>query len=172
MADVQIYFWALYSIPLNMCLFLCQYNIALIQFSSVTQSCPTLCDSTDHSTPSFPAHHQLPELAQTHIHQVSDAIQPSHPLSFASPPAFIFFLPASGSFQMSQFFTSGGQSIRVSASASVIPMNSQDWFPLGLTGMISLQSKGLSRVFSNTTVQKHQFSGTQPSLWSNSHIHT
>ena len=75
-----------------------------------------------------------------------------------------FFLPASGSFQMSQFFTSGGQSIGVSASASVIPMNSQDWFPLGLTGLISLQSKGLSRVFSNTTVQKHQFFDAQLSL--------
>ena len=78
--------------------------------------------------------------------------------------------PASGSFQMSQFFTSGGQSIE--ASASVLPVNIQDWFPLGLTGLISLQSKGLSRVFSNTTVQKHQFFGTQPSLWSNSHTHT
>ena len=80
--------------------------------------------------------------------------------------------PASGSFPMSQFFTSGGQSIGVSASASVLPMNIQDWFPLGLTDWISLQSKGLSRVFSNTTVQKHQFSSAQLSLWSNSHIHT
>ena len=73
-------------------------------------------------------------------------------------------LPASGSFEMSQFFVSGGQSIRVSASASVLPVNIQDWYPLGLTGLISLQSKGLSRVFSNTTVQKHQFFGTQLSL--------
>ena len=80
--------------------------------------------------------------------------------------------PASGSFQMSQFFTSGGQRIGVSASASVLPMNIQDWFPLGLTDWISLQSKGLSRVFSNTTVQKHQFFGAQPSSQSNSHIHT
>ena len=72
--------------------------------------------------------------------------------------------PASGSFPMSQFFTSGGQSIGVSASASVFPMNIQDWFPLGLTGWISLQSKVLSRVFSNTTVQKHQFFGAQLSL--------
>ena len=69
--------------------------------------------------------------------------------------------PASGSFQMSQFFASGGQSIGVSASTSVLPMNIQDWFPLGWTGWISLQSKGLSRVFSNTTVQKHQFFGVQ-----------
>ena len=80
--------------------------------------------------------------------------------------------PASGSFPMSQFFTSGGQSTGVSALASVLPMNTQDWFPLGWTGWISLQAKGLSRVFSNTTVQKHQFFGSQLSSQSNSHIHT
>ena len=78
--------------------------------------------------------------------------------------------PESGSFPVSQLFTSGGQSI--GASASVLPMNIQDWFPLGLTGLISLQSKELSRVFSSTTIWNHQFFGTQPSLWSNSHIHT
>ena len=78
----------------------------------------------------------------------------------------------SGSFQMSQLFASGGQSTGVSALASVLPMNTQDWSPLGWTGWISLQSRGLSTVFSNTTVQKHQFFGTQLSLWSNSHIHT
>ena len=78
--------------------------------------------------------------------------------------------PASRSFPTSQFFKSGGQSI--GSSASVPPMNIQDWFPLGWTGWISLQSKGLSRVFSNTTVQKHQFSSTQLSLQSHSHIHT
>ena len=81
-------------------------------------------------------------------------------------------LPASGSFPMSQLFTWGGQSIGVSVSASVLPMNTQDWSPLGWTGWISLQSKGLSRVFSNTTVQKHQFFGAQHSSQSNSHIHT
>ena len=81
-------------------------------------------------------------------------------------------IPASGSFPLSQPFTSGGQSIGVSALASVLPMNIQDWYPLGLTGWISLQSKGLSRVFSNTTVQNHQFFDAQPSLWSKSHIHT
>ena len=207
----------------------------------------------DCSTPGFPAHHQLPELAQIHVHQVGDAIQPSasnHPtilaataakslqscstlcdpidgsppgspipgtlqarilewvgISFSkawkwkvkvksllcptlsdlmdcslpgysvqlsSPLSFSFSscfqsFPASGSFLMSQFFASGGQS--TGASASVLPMNIQGWFPLGLTGLISLQSKGLSRVFSNNTVQKHQFFGTQFSLWSNSHIH-
>ena len=80
--------------------------------------------------------------------------------------------PASGSFPMSRFFVSSGQSIGVSASASVLPMNIHDWFPLGLTGLISLQSKGFWRVFSSTTVRKHQFFSTQPSLWSNSHIHT
>jgi len=80
--------------------------------------------------------------------------------------------PALGSFQMSHLITSGGQSIGVSASASVLPMNTQDWFRLGLTGWISLQSKGLSRVFSSVTIQKHQFFGTQPSLWSNSHMRT
>ena len=80
--------------------------------------------------------------------------------------------PASGSFPMSQLFTSGGQSIGLSASASVLPVNIQDWFPLGWPGWISLQSKGLSRVFSNTTVQKHQFFSAQLSSQSNSHIHT
>ena len=79
--------------------------------------------------------------------------------------------PASGSFPMSQLFASGGQSIRASASALVLPMNIQGWFPLGLTGLISLQSKGLSRVFSSTTIRKHHFFGTQPALQSNSHIH-
>ena len=79
---------------------------------------------------------------------------------------------ASGSFPMSWLFISGGQSTGASASASVLPMNIQDWFPLGLTGLISLQSKGHSRIFSNTTVQKHQFFRTQPALWSNSHSHT
>ena len=98
-----------------------------------------------------------------------------HPTISSSVVSFSYSLqsfPGSGSFPMSQFFTSGSQSIGASASASVLPMNIQDWFPLGWTGWISLQSKGLSRVFSNTTVQKHQFFGTQLSLWSNSHIPT
>ena len=84
----------------------------------------------------------------------------------------LWFFPALGSFPMNQFFASGGQSIGVSASTSVLPMNFQDWFLLGWTGWISLQSKGLSRVFSSTTVQKQQFFTTQLSLWSNSHINT
>ena len=141
-----------------------------VQFSSVAQSCPTLCDPMNCSMPGLPVYHQLPESTQTHVHRVSDAIQPSHPLSSPSPPA-LKSLPASRSFPMSQFFTWGGQSIGVSASASVLPMNIQDWSPLGRTGWISLQSKGLSRVFSNTTVQKHQFFGAQLSSQSNSHIH-
>ena len=87
---------------------------------------------------------------------------------FSCPQSF----PASGSFQMTQLFASGGQSIGVSASTSVPPVNIQDWFPLGWTDWIPLQSKRLLRVFSNTTVQKHQFFGSQPSSQSNSHIHT
>ena len=97
-----------------------------------------------------------------------------HPIISSSvvPFSCLLSFPASGSFPVNQFFPSGGQSIRVSASAPVFPMNIQDWFPLGLSDLISLLSKGLSRVFSNTAVQKHQFFGAQLSLWSNSHIHT
>ena len=129
----------------------------------------SLCDLRDSSTTCFLVPHQLPELAQTHVHWVGGTIQPSHRLS---SPSLTFSLLASGSFPMSMFFTSGGQCIGVSASESVHPMNIQDWYPLGLTGWISLQSKGLSRVCSSTTVQKHQFFSAQLSLWSNSHIHT
>ena len=109
----------------------------------------------DCSMPSLPVHHQLPEFAQTHVHRVGDAIQSSHPLSSPSPPAFNIFQHqglfkwVSSSHQMA--------SIGASASASVFLMIIQDWFPLGWTGWISLQSKGLSRVFCNTTAQKHQF---------------
>ena len=113
-------------------------------FSSVAQSCPILCDLMNCSMPGLPVHHQLPEFTQTHVHWVGDFIQPSHPLSipFSSCPQSF---PASGSFQMSQLFTSGAQSFGVSASASVLPMITQDWSPLGWTGWISLQPKGLSR---------------------------
>ena len=130
-----------------------------------------LCFPIDCSTPGFPVHHQLPELAQTHVLWVSDANQSSHPLSSPSPPAFSLS-QQHGFFPVSQFFTSGGQSTGVSASASVLPMNTQNWSPLGWTGWTSLQSKGLSRIFSNTTVQKHQFFRAQPFLWINSDIHT
>ena len=95
-------------------------------------------------------------------------------ISFSVAPFFycLQYFPASGSFLMSQLFTSSGQSIRTSASAFVLPMNIQGWSPLGLTDLISLQSKGLSRIFSTTTVWKHQFFGAQPCLWSDSHICT
>ena len=109
-----------------------------------------LCDPIDCSTPGFPVLHYLPEFAQTHIHWVSDAIQPSHTLLSTISSSVVCFsscpwsFPASGSFLMSQFFTSGGQRIGASASASVLPMNIQGWFPLGMTGCISLLSKGLT----------------------------
>ena len=111
-----------------------------------------------------PCPHHFPELAQTQVHWVGDAIQPSRPLCPLLLPSIFASIR---SFLMSQFFTSGGQSIRISASASVLPVNIQDWFPLGVIGLI-LQFKGLSRVPSNTTVQEHRFFGTQLSLWSNS----
>ena len=97
----------------------------MVQFSSVAQSCLILCDPINRSTPGVTVHHQLPEFTQTHVHRVHDAILPSHPLSSPSPPAPNPSQP-SGSFPMSQLFTWGGQSIGVSASASVLPMNSQD----------------------------------------------
>ena len=118
------------------------------------------------SMPGLPVHHQLPEFTQTHVHWFNDAIQQPHPLSHPSPLVLNLSQPQ-GLFQW--VFASGGQSIGVSASASVLPVNIQDSFPFWLTGLISLQSRGLSRVFSSTTVGKHQFFGAYPSLWSNSH---
>ena len=136
-----------------------------VQFSLVTQLCPTLCDPMSRSMPGLPVHHQLPEFTQTHIHWVSDAIQPSYHLLSPSPPA-----PNPSqhqSFPMSQVFTWGGQTIGVSALASFHPKKSQGWSS-EWAGWISVQSKGFSRVFSNTTVQMHQFFGTQLSSQSNS----
>ena len=102
-----------------------------------------------------------------------ESVMPSNHLILCHPfSSSLRSFPASGSFPVSQFFASGGRRIGASASASVLPMNIQDWFPLGLTGLISLLSKGLSRVFSSSTIQKHQFLSAQPSLWSNSHVHT
>ena len=141
-----------------------------VQFSSVTQSFPTLCDPMKRSTPGLPVHHQLPEFTQTHVHWASDAIQPSHPLLSPSPPA-----PNPSqyqSFSNESLSAWGGQSTGVSALASFLAKKSHGWSPSEWTGWMSLQSKGLSRVFSNTTVQKHQFFGAQPSSQSNSHIHT
>jgi len=111
-------------------------------------------------TETFPVHHQLPESTQTHVHWVNDAIQPPHPLLSPSSPTFN---PSQhqGLFIWVSSLASGGQSIGVSASASVLPMNTEDGFPLGWTGWICLKSKGLSRAFSNTTVQKHQLFSTQ-----------
>ena len=142
----------------------------MFQFSSVAQSCLNHCDPMDCSTPGLPVHHQLPELMQTHVHQVM-SIKWCHP-TISSSSSRLQSFPASGSFPINQLFTSGSKSIGVSASASVLPMNTQDWSPLGWTGWLSLQSKGLSRVFSNTTVQKDQFFSAQLSSQSNSHIHT
>ena len=137
---------------------------------SVSKSCPTLWDPMDCNTPGFPVLRHLPEFAHINVHSVSDAIQPSHPLPPSTPIVFSLSFPASRSFLRSWVFISRGQSIRASASASVLPMNIQDWFPWGLTGLISFQVKGLSRVFSKTTIWKHHFFGVQPSLWSNTRI--
>ena len=148
----------------------CQYKWLSVQFTSVDKSSLTLCDPMNHSKPGLPVHHQLLEFTQSHIHRVSDAIQPSHPLSSPSPPA-----PNPSqceSFPLSQLFAWGGQSIGVSALASVLPKNTQGWSPSEWTGWISLQSKGLSGVFSNITVLKHQFFGAQLSSQSSSHIYT
>ena len=141
---------------------------AWLQLSSVAQSCATLRDPMDCSTPGHPVHHQLPEFTQTHVHRVS------HPtISFSVVPcsSCLQCFPASESSPMSQFFASRPNwsfSFSISPSNEYskiwIYMNIQDWFPLGHTGWISLQFKGLSRVFSNTTVQKHQLFGTQLSL--------
>ena len=129
----------------------------------------TVCDPMNGSMPGFPVLHYLMEFAQTYFHWIGDAIQPSLPLPPPSPPALNLFLHQ-GLFQWAGSLHQVTEvwSIGASATASVLPMNIQGWFPLGLTSLISLQSKGLSRVFSNTSVWKHQFF----SLWSNSHIHT
>ena len=129
-----------------------------------------LCNPMNCGTPGFSVLHYLPECAQSHVHcqWCHLTISSSDALFSLCPKSF----PALGSFTMSQLFASGGQSIGASASSSVLPMNIQDWFLLGLTGLISLQSKWLSRVFSSTTVQKPQFFSAQPSLWFKSHIHT
>ena len=151
-----------------------KFNILIFQdlwCCLVTKSCLTLCDLVDCRTPGFIVFHYLPEFAQN-----------SYSLSWwcyltilSSVTAISFCLqsfPVSGSFPINWLFASGGQSIGVSVSASSISTKMQGWFPVGLTGLSSLQSKGLSRVFSNITVRKHQFFSTQHSLWSNSHIHT
>ena len=149
---LSFYWWHKYYILLSL--------FKPSQFSSVSQSCPTLCDPMDCSTPGLRVHHKAPG-----VYSNSCASRWwCHPTILSSVVPFSSHLqsfPASGSFQMSQLFASGGQSFGVSASTSVLSVNFQDWFPLGWTGLISLQFKGLLRVFSNTTVQKHQFFGAQ-----------
>ena len=142
-----------------------------VQFISVAQLCPTLWDPRNSSTPGLPVHHQLPEFTQIHLPSsrwchpaISSSVVP-----FSSCPQS---LPASESFPMSQLFAWGDQSTGVSSLASFLPKKSQGWSPLEWNGWISLLSKGLSGVFCNTTVQKHQFFSTQLSSRSNSHIHT
>ena len=128
----------------------------MFPFSSVTQSCPTLGDSMNRSMPGLSVHHQLLGSTQTHVHWVGDAIQPSYPLLSPSPPDLnlsqhhCLFKWVSSLHQLAKV-------LKFQLQPSVLPMNTQDWSPLGWTGWISLQSKGLPRVFCNTTVQKHQF---------------
>ena len=139
-------------------------NCSRAVISSVAQLCPTLCDPMNCSTPGLPVHHQMPEFTQTQVHEVGDAIQPSYPLSSPSPPA-------PNPSQHQSLFQWVKSTLRMrwpkywSFSFSIIPSKEHP-------GLISLQSKGLPRVFSNTTFQKHQFFHAQLSLQSNSHIHT
>ena len=167
--------WKYTIIAINFLDWLCYtQKLLLVQFSfsSVAQLCPTLCEPMNHSMPGLPVHHQLPEFTQTHVHRSSWWWHPaisSSVIPFSSCPQY---LAASDSFPMSQLFAWGGQSIGVSALASFLPKKSQGWSPSEWTGWISLQSKGLSRIFSNTTAQKHQFLGAQLSSQSNSHIYT
>ena len=129
---------------------------------SATKLCPALCDPMDYSTPAFAVLHCLPEFVQTHIRWFSDAI--CHLILCCPLLLLSSIFPSIRVFSVSQLFTSGDQSIGASTSVSVLPMNIQGWFPLGLTSLISLLPKGLSRVFSSTTIWKHQFFGVQPSL--------
>ena len=132
---------------------------------SVLQSCPALCNLMDCSMLGFPIFHYIPEFAQTHVHWVDDTIQPSYPLSLPFPVA-LNLSQHQGLFPVTQLFTSGDQYIGTSASASVLPMNIQSWFPLGLTSLISLQESSPAPQFKSIS------SLVQPSLWSNSHIST
>ena len=143
----------------------CRFQFSSVQFSSVAQSCSTLFDPMEWSKSGLPVHHQLPEFTQTQVHWLGDAIQPSHPLSSPSPPAFNLsqhqglFKWVSSSHLVAKVLEFQLQFFKV--SASVLPMNTQDWSPWGWTGWISLQSKGLLKVFSDTTVQKHQLFSAQ-----------
>ena len=142
----------------------------MMMFCSVAKSCLTLCNSMQEYVrflcPSL-SPGACPNSSPLNLMMLSNHFILHHPLS-----SCLQSFPASGSFLMSQFFPTDGQTTGASAAASILPVNIQDWFPLGLTGLISLLSKGLSRVFSSTTIQKHQFFSAQSSLWSNSHINT
>ena len=144
-----------------------QTRLTFSQFGSVTQSCLTLW-SPELQHARLPCPSPTPRACSNSCpwSRCCHPTMSSYVIPFSS---CLLSFPASGSFAKCQIFTSGGQTIEVSASASVLPMNIQDWFLSGLTGLISLQSKVLSRVFFNTTIQKHQFFGTQVFLWSNSH---
>ena len=140
-----------------------------VQFSHSAVSDSLLSHESQHTRPPCPSptprvHSNVCPSSRWCHPVISSSVVP-----FSSCPQSV---PASESFPMSQLFSWSGQSTGVSALVSVLPKNTQDWSPVEWTGWISLQSKGLSRVFSNTTVQKHQFFGAQPSSWSNSHIHT
>ena len=143
------------------------HQFSLVQSLSRVWLFVTPWTAAHHASLSIANSRSLPKLMSIESEMPSDHLILCRPLLLL-PQSFL----ASGSFPMSQFFASGGQSIGVSASASVRPVNIQDWFPLGLIGLISLLFMELSRVFSSTTVWKHQFLGAQPSLWSNSHIYT
>ena len=137
-------------------------SVLLIQFSSVAQSCPTLCDPMNRSMSDLPVHHQL--RVQPNSCPLSQCCHPTISSSIVPFSSWLQSFPASGTFQISQLFASGGQSIGVSASPSVLAMNIQDWSPLWWTAWIPLQPNELSRVSSNTTVQKHHFFSAQLSL--------
>ena len=136
-----------FLIYMYICVSVWNYFLCLVVAESPSR------DPMDCSTPGFPVPHHLPELAQTHVYWVGDAIQPFHPLSPSSLSTFN--LSQHQGLPRNQLFASGGQNTGASALASVLPMNIQGWFPLGLTGLISFLSMGLSRVFSSTTVRKH-----------------
>ena len=130
-----------------------------VHFSSVAQSCPILCNPMNHSTPGLPAHHQLSEFTQTHVHRVSDASQPSHPLSSPSPPA-LHLSQHQGLFQWV-----GSSHQRIRASASILPMNIQHWFCLGLTGLITLMTKRLSSLGTSNLKSLSKMPGDNTPAW-------
>ena len=159
--------WSMYDDHIIIMLYTWHIRIPPVKFSHSVIS--TLWDLMDYNTSGSCVLHHLLSLLKL---MLIKSMMPSNHLILCHLLLLPSIFPSIRVFPMSQFFASGGQSIGASASASVLPMNTQDWSPLGWTGWVSLQSKGLSRAFSNTTVQKHQFFSAQPSLRSSSHIHT